>query len=259
MSSLHYQELGEGQTIILLHGLLGMSDNLGGLARSLAKQYRVIVPDAVNHGHSPHAEIMNYSRMSQDVQQLMNDLQISQAAVLGHSMGGKTAMQLANDVPEKLSCLIVADIAPVAYPPREHLELFAAMKIVEQSTIHSRRDADAILQEQGIEALSVRQFLLKNLYKNAQEKWQWRCGLEHLIANYGPICAAPDISQAYNKPCLFIKGGRSEYILPEHRPMIEQGFPNAELFTIEQAGHWLHAEYPDIFSQKVEQFLQENS
>lgn len=258
MSSLYYQELGEGKTVILLHGLLGMSDNLGAIARKLAEQYRVIVPDAINHGHSPHAKNMSYLSMSKTIQDLMKSLQIEQAAVLGHSMGGKTAMQLANDIPNKVACLIVADIAPVAYPPREHIALFDAMKVVEKTAIQSRRDADTVLQEQGVTTLSVRQFLLKNLYKNEQEAWQWRCGLDNLIANYEAICAAPLLDQAYQGASLFIKGGKSEYVLPDAIPLIEQSFPLAEISTIEGAGHWLHAEYPDIFSQQVEQFLQKN-
>lgn len=258
MSSLHYQALGEGKTVILLHGLLGMSDNLGALARKLAEQYRVIVPDAINHGHSPHAEKMDYPRMSQDIQALMQSLQIEQAAILGHSMGGKTAMQLAMDVPEKVVCLIVADIAPVAYPPREHPDLFAAMKVVEKAAIESRRDADAVLQEQGVSTLSVRQFLLKNLYKTKQGHWQWRCGLDNLIANYAAVCAAPELGNPYLAPSLFIHGGRSDYLQNEHLAVLEEYFPAAQRFTIDGAGHWLHAEYPDIFSQQVEQFLQHN-
>lgn len=256
MGSLHYQELGEGKTIILLHGLLGMSDNLGALARRLAKQYRVIVPDAINHGHSPHAETMDYPRMSQDVQDLMQQLAIERAAILGHSMGGKTAMQLAMDAADKVACLIVADIAPVAYPPREHLDLFAAMKTVEKTAIQSRRDAEAVLQEQGVSTLGVRQFLLKNLYKTEQNGWQWRCGLDNLIANYGPVCAAPVLKQPYQGASLFINGGRSNYVQAEHQAVIEQYFPSASYYTIEDAGHWLHAEYPDIFSGQVEHFLQ---
>lgn len=258
MVSLHYQELGEGEPVILLHGLLGMSDNLGSLARTLAKKYRVIVADAINHGHSPHASYMDYPSMSQDVQALMAQLNIDKAAILGHSMGGKTAMQIAADAAEKLHCLIVADIAPIEYPPREHPELFAAMKQVETAPVQSRRDADKVLQEHGVETLFVRQFLLKNLYKNEQEQWVWRCGLDNLINNYLAICQAPDMHKAYQGPSLFIRGERSDYIQSKDIALIDQHFPQATYAFIEGAGHWLHAEKPELFANYVLEFLQKH-
>lgn len=255
MSELYYRSLGQGADIILLHGLLGMSDNLGALARTLSEHYRVIVPDAVNHGQSPHDALVSYDRMADDVLQLMQQLHIEKAAVLGHSMGGKTAMQLASRYPQKVACLIVADIAPVDYPARYHLALFAAMKAVVQQTISSRQQADRILADNGVKELPMRQFLLKNLKRDEQGQWFWQCGLDNIIAAYPAICAAPQLDKPYSEPALFIRGGASDYVQDKHLPLIKQCFPASELETIAQASHWLHAEYPQQFATLVQDFL----
>lgn len=252
---LYYRSLGQGADIILLHGLLGMSDNLGALARTLAEHYRVIVPDAVNHGQSAHVSPVSYDSMADDVLQLMQSLNIEKAAVLGHSMGGKTAMQLAINHPEKIPCLIVADIAPVAYPARYHLALFAAMQSVLTQTISSRQQADTILAEHGITELPLRQFLLKNLKRDDNGQWFWQCGLDNIIANYPAVCDAPVLRKPYQNPVLFIKGGASDYVQDQHKPVIEKYFPQSHLAVIDNASHWLHAEYPQAFAALVQDFL----
>ncbi len=172
MNSLYYNILGEGEPIVLLHGLLGMSDNLGSLAKTLAEDYKVISIDAINHGESPHQAVVSYDSMADDVLQVMDKLGIEKAAILGHSMGGKTAMQIAVNAADRVSRLIVADIAPVDYPTSYHTDLFAAMKAVSEETINSRKDADSILEKNGVSTLGVRQFLLKN-FASRDEAFIW--------------------------------------------------------------------------------------
>lgn len=259
MNRLAYKSLGQGKTVILLHGLLGMSDNLMSLAKVLAEQYHVVLPDAVNHGQSPHQKEVDYDSMALDVKQLMQHLAISEAAVLGHSMGGKTAMQLAINFPELVNCLVVADIAPIEYPAREHLTYFSAMQAVERESIASRKDADEILLQQGVKSLPLRQFILKNLKRDDAGHWFWQCGLREMIDNYVTICQAPALRAVYNKPSLFIHGGASKYVEQQDIPIIQRYFPQSELFTIEGASHWLHAEYPDVFANKVLEFLARNA
>lgn len=258
MSALYYKVLGEGEPIILLHGLLGMSDNLGSLAKTLAEDYKVIAIDAINHGESPHQAVVSYNSMADDVIAVMDKLGFNKAFILGHSMGGKTAMQLAINAPERVSALIVADIAPVEYPTSYHTDLFAAMKAVSQEIIHSRKDADSILEKHGVNTLGVRQFLLKNLKRDEQGQWAWQCALDYLIANYPAVSAAPALGEGYPGPSLFIKGGASNYVQEEHLPIIAQYFPQSTVKEIQGASHWLHAEYPQVFAQYVLDFLADN-
>lgn len=258
MSELTIKTYGQGADIILLHGLLGMSDNLGALARALSEHYRVIVPDAMNHGQSPHRVEVNYPRLALDVVELMAHLGISSAAVLGHSMGGKTAMQLANDFPEKVAALIVADIAPVVYPARYHLSVFAAMREVEKAEVSSRQAADQVLADAGIVELPMRQFLLKNLKRHENGQWFWQCGLDNIVAGYPAICAAPLLTQTFTKPSLFIRGGASEYVEDASIPVIKRYYPAAQIETIANASHWLHAEYPQQFAGLVTAFLEQH-
>src|SRR5690554_3994276 len=258
MNSLYYKILGEGEPIILLHGLLGMSDNLGSLAKTLADDYKVISIDAINHGESPHQAVISYDSMADDVLLVMDRLGIEKAAILGHSMGGKTAMQIAINAPDRVSRLIVADIAPVIYPASYHKDLFAAMKAVSKEVINSRKDADSILEKNGVSTLGVRQFLLKNLKRNEQGQWVWQCALDNLIANYPAISAAPTLRNGYQGASLFIKGGASDYVKDSHLPIIEQTFPQSIVRAIEGASHWLHAEYPQQFADLVYHFLQQN-
>lgn len=255
MSQLNYKTLGQGADVLLLHGLLGMSDNLGGIARALSERYHVIVPDAINHGQSPHRKEVNYDLLAGDVIELMDQLNIQRAAVLGHSMGGKTAMQLALNAPEKVACIIVADIAPVVYPARYHMSVFAAMREVEKAAVTSRQQADQVLADNGISELPMRQFLLKNLKRHESGTWFWQCNLDNLIATYPAICDAPEMKSSYQGPSLFIRGGASEYVQDKHLDAIKTFSQHAQIATIPNASHWLHAEYPQQFAELVTDFL----
>lgn len=258
MSTLYYKTLGQGKPLILLHGLLGMADNLASLAKTLAENYWVILPDMINHGQSPHRASMDYPSMAGDVFTLMQHLAIDRTALLGHSMGGKIAMQCALAQPDSISQLIVADIAPVAYPAREHLLYFSAMQAVEHAVISRRQDADTVLHAQGIEALRMRQFLLKNLKRDEDGVWRWQCAVAYLQQNYEAICAAPDSELVYQGPSLFINGGASQYVQEKDEAIIKQYFPAVERVTLAGASHWLHAEYPEEFARHVLTFLAQN-
>ena len=257
MTNLFYQEFGQNtdktQAVILLHGLFGMSDNLTGLAKELSADHWVIVPDLINHGRSPHRQDMSYVSMAKDIIQLMDDLDIKQASVFGHSMGGKVAMQTAISFPSKVSKLIVADIAPVKYP-ESHNEIIQVMKQVAVAAIATRKEAGHILSE-VVSDSALRQFLLKNLKRKDDGFWGWRLGLDEISNAYQLICDKPDLHSSYIKPTLFIKGGKSNYIKDEYKSEVGRVFPKANLKIIQDAGHWLHAEKPEIFNRIVRKFI----
>jgi esterase len=258
MNVLFYQELGKDKShlssVVLLHGLFGMSDNLLGLAKELALSFHVIIPDLINHGRSPHRAKMDYPGMAEDVINLMDSLDIEKASIIGHSMGGKVAMQLACTYPDRVEKLVIVDISPVAYPAR-HLEILDALQKIANTSITARKDADALLAEK-IPDLSLRQFFLKNMVRNDEGFWQWRFGLRQIKDSYKELSVAPDMQKVFNKEALFIKGELSDYILPEHEAIVRKWFPAVKLKVIQGAGHWLHAEKPIVFNRTVKQFLQ---
>jgi len=254
--NLHYQIQGQGQTVVLIHGLFGSADNLGLLARTLKEHYQVISLDLRNHGRSPHSEHFTYSDMAQDVVELLNQLDIQNFSVVGHSMGGKVAMALTELAAERIEHLIVLDMAPVAYQVHRHQNVFAGLKAVDEQRITSRKEAEQYLSQHVLEP-GVRQFLLKSLHK-AQESFQWRFNVDALINNYSTIMGWSAISPFHGRT-LFIKGQDSEYILAEHREHIANQFPNAKAHMVANTGHWLHAEKPDTVNRIVLGFLEKDT
>lgn len=238
--------------LVLIHGLFGSYENLGVIERGLSGQYYTINIDVRNHGRSGHSATMSYAEMAEDLAQTLDHLAVPQAILLGHSMGGKLAMAFALKYPHRVSKLILADIAPVAYPPR-HDSIFAGLNAVDLATISNRADADKQLAAYINEA-GVRQFLLKSLIKQ-DDTFQWRFNLSALQANYPALIAEPMLNGQFTGPVLFIKGADSDYILPEHRPAILQLFPAAQAKIIQGTGHWLHAEKPAAFIKLVQDFL----
>lgn len=251
---LHHRVTGNGEPVILLHGLFGSLDNLNGVARRLAESRQVHALDLRNHGQSPHVSNMSYAAMAGDVLGYMDDQGLARAALLGHSMGGKTAMELALRHPDRVSRLIVADIAPVAYP-RHHDSILAGLRAVTPSRIGSRREADAILADH-VPELAVRQFLLKNLVRKGPDHFVWRMNLDVIERCYDRLVGGQDIDASYEGPVLFIKGGDSDYLQNRHRQTVERLFPRARLRVIPGTGHWLHAEKPDLFATLCERFLE---
>jgi esterase len=253
--SLNYQTKGEGEAVILLHGLFGSLENLNSIKRALETGYQVISVDLPDHGDSPHSQHFSYQHYADSILALMDELKLDKAIILGHSMGGKVAMTLTLQHPDRVSKLIVADIAPATYPDR-HSGIIAALKAVALSSLQSRSEADKQLAE-NIDEQGVRQFLLKSLQKS-EAGWRWRFNLRLLEKDYSAITGWPDTNHSYNGPVLFIKGGRSDYLQPQHKPRIAQLFPDSQGHIIQGAGHWLHAEKPQQFNQIVTDFLNQD-
>lgn len=241
--------------IVLIHGLFGDLDNLKSISRALSDTYYVINVDLRNHGQSPWTETMAFSDMAADVLAVLDTLNLNNAHILGHSLGGKVAMELALHYPSRVRSLIVADIAPVSYDP-SHNTILNALAAMNLEHVDSRQSADKILAE-SIKELGVRQFLLKNLRKT-DTGWVWRMNLKALHHCYPELIGAPSAELVYSGPVLFIRGGRSDYIQAQHKNAIVSRFPHAQSKTINDTGHWLHAEKPAVFNGLVERFLDEN-
>ena len=254
MEILHSKILGEGQPFIILHGFLGMSDNWKTLGTQYSENgYQVHLIDQRNHGKSFHSEAFNYDILSDDVINYMDYHNIDSAYVMGHSMGGKTAMQLATSHPERVTKLIVADIAPKYYPPH-HDFIFDGLSHLDFDQISDRREADEVLSKH-IKERGIRQFLLKNLYWEEKEKLGFRFNFDVLKERMEEIGENISSNAVYDGATLFLRGDRSEYIQPADAPEIKRHFQNAEIETIDKAGHWLHAENPKQFYEKSFSFL----
>ncbi len=249
---LHTEITGQGQAIVLIHGLFGSYENLGVIARALAGQWQVINLDMRNHGRSDWHDSMSYALMAEDVKETLDHLGLEQVILLGHSMGGKIAMEFALRYPERVSKLILADISPVQNRPR-HLEILSALDGIDLDSLQSRQHADQQLAL-AITETGVRQFLLKSLYKDG-DQFRWRFNIKALIANYSQLLEAPPSKGPYTGPTLFIKGAESDYLLPEHQSLIQQLFPHSKAKVIMGTGHWLHAEKPVAFAKIVTDFL----
>jgi len=254
--TLNFKRIGSGQPVILIHGLFGNLDNLGRLARHLSEHFDVISIDLPNHGLSPHITSIDYLSLSQSLNDLILSLALTNVHVVGHSMGGKVAMQFSLDHPQLVKSLTVADIAPVTYSNR-HSKIFTALKAVNLSTLTNRNQAMEIVTGHGIDA-GTAQFLLKNLAKN-EDGFFWRCNIDNLQQNYPKIIAGLSGEKTFEGATLFIKGEKSDYILSDHRPLIMQYFPKANAKIIQGTGHWLHAEKPASFNKIVNDFIHKNS
>jgi esterase len=252
MVDLHYKISGRGEPVIILHGLFGMLDNWQSIANRLQEHFMVILVDLRNHGRSPHTPTHAYAEMAEDVVHVMDQEGIPAAHIIGHSMGGKVAMQIAIDFPVRLNKLIVVDIGPKAYPAG-HDDIFEALFAVNLSEIHYRADAEKILLER-MSNYGVRQFLLKNLQRNADGTYSWRFNLAVLYQEYMKIRGEIG-GETTNVPALFIRGGDSDYITDADWISINGKFPNAYLETIPHAGHWVHADQPEALYGVVKQFL----
>ncbi len=250
---LNYKSFGEGYPIIILHGLFGTLDNWQTIAKKLAEHYSVYIIDLRNHGRSPHEDIFNYEVMADDLQAFMESQWIYEAHIIGHSMGGKTAMQFALTYPDLVNQLVVVDIAPKAYEGG-HQTIFEALLSLDVSTITSRKQAAAAL-ESKIPDFGVRQFLLKNLTNDKKGGYKWKMNLPVIHQNYGQILEAIESEETFDNPTLFIRGGASDYIQDEDLTQIKTFFPTAKLETVANAGHWVHAVAPKELLNLVTNFL----
>lgn len=254
---LNYLEQGTGEPVFLLHGLFGSLSNLGNLARHLAPNYRVISVDLRNHGDSPHHAEMSLFSMAQDIVELMDNLSIASAYFVGHSLGGKVAMQLAMNEASRVRNLVVVDIAPVKYKDN-NTHIINSLYNLSKAEIKDRKMADSFLSEQGIE-LSVRAFLLKNLRRNTSGNFELKININAIKTSYESHLSVAPQGDIVNAPCLFLKAENSDYIEHNHLPIINSLFPQSRVQMINDVGHWLHAEKPDLFNQLVLQFIREIS
>ena len=250
---LNYKQFGQGDPLIILHGLFGTLDNWQTLAKQFAGHFTVFIVDQRNHGRSPHTDGLSYPLMAQDLHDFMEQHWIHKAHILGHSMGGKTAMQFALEYPDMVDKLVVVDIGPWQNKAG-HVTIFEALTSLDLQYLESRKDADKQLKTL-IPDDGVRQFLLKNLSRTKEGNYQWKMNLPAIQNNYSEIYAAVQSDETYEGPTLFIKGGQSDYIDANELSRIQQTFPQALLVTIPDAGHWVHAEAPKAFFEKVLTFL----
>ncbi len=253
---LNYKEFGEGeQVLIIIHGLFGSLDNWLTLAKDFAKKQRVFLVDQRNHGKSPHSDDFTYQLMADDLKEFITDQNLSKVSVLGHSMGGKTAMLFSTLYPELLEKLIIVDIGPKYYPPH-HKVIINALTRLDLTSLKSRGDADKQMAL-AIHHFGIRQFLLKNLTRNESKAFEWRINLPVIVKHINNVGEGLPSSSSFNGSSLFVRGDKSDYILDEDIEPIQQQFTNSQLITIQGAGHWVHAEQPEALHNAITNFLSE--
>jgi esterase len=250
--NLHFEVVGEGRPFVILHGLLGSADNWRSMTRRLGALYQVFAVDLRNHGRSPHSDILDYDVMTADLREFMEQQALHGTILLGHSMGGKVAMQFAIDYCERVDRLVIVDIAPKPYKPSQRY-LLKALRSVDLTRCSSFADVDAALTPE-VSSESLRQFLLKNLARDENGHLRWKIHLEAIDRNYDRLLRGLAVERSFSKPTLFIRGGRSNYIEDNDASLIRQMFPQAEIATLPGAGHWAHVDQPEEFFQTVVNF-----
>jgi len=251
---LAFADYGEGPPLIILHGLFGSGRNWAAIAKKLAANWRVLAVDLRNHGESPWDAEMNYALMAGDVLALIEAEKLERPVLLGHSMGGKTAMMAALTDPDAIGAMIVADIAPVSYG-HSHEPYVEALRAIDLSRVKRRGDADEALRVAVPEA-GLRGFLLHNLVFE-DDGPRWRLNLDAIGRNMDALTDFPDppAGLVYPGPAMFVVGAKSDYVQPAHHATIRRLFPEASIILIADAGHWLHAEKPAEFFDLVSRFL----
>jgi esterase len=246
-----------GTPLILLHGLFGSTDNWLSVAPKIAQKIhaRVFALDLRNHGLSPHSEEMSFPIMAGDVAEFLDAHRLDRVHLLGHSLGGKVAMQFALTHPNQVGKLVITDIAPRAYPP-EHTPIFKALLALDLGRFQSRSQIEDALAPE-IPDLTLRRFLLKNLKSSSSSSsgYAWRIPLAAIFANYPRLCEPLVSTKPFDGPALFLRGGKSPYVTADDTLQIRALFPQSKLQTIASANHWLHADAPDDFVRYVSEFL----
>lgn len=255
---LFYREYGKGQPLIILHGLLGISDNWVAFSRKLSEEgFHIFIPDQRNHGQSPHHPVLNYYALTDDLAEFIDTHHIVKPVILGHSMGGKVAMRYTLEHPSSVEKLIVVDTSlRTYYRFNYHLKLIDAMLSIDFNLSKTRAEVEAKLREK-IQDERLILFLLKNLYWKERGKLGWRPNLQAIGYHVDSMYDGVFYSTKFVKPALFIRGGKSDYILDEDIPAIQQNFPQAEIITIDNGSHWVHADEPELFYSIVNEFLKD--
>lgn len=251
--NLNFKSFGQGDPVLILHGLFGTLDNWQTIAKKLAEDHTVFIIDQRNHGRSPHDALHDYPSMAEDLRLFMEENWIHRASVIGHSMGGKAAMQFALDYPDMVEKLVVVDISPKAYVGNHH-EIFDALLSLDLPKIKSRQDADDHLAK-TIHEPGVRLFLMKNLTRRKDGSYALKMNLDALHRHYPDILAAIESEEVFDESTLFIRGGKSKHMTDGDEEMIHGLFPKAEIKAIENAGHWVHADAPNELLEMVREFL----
>lgn len=249
---LYYQQFGKGQPFIILHGLFGSSDNWRTHGRTLSEYFDVYLVDQRNHGKSDWSDEFSYDLMADDLHEFVTKHNLKDFILMGHSMGGKTAMRYAQKYPGMIDKMIIVDMG-IKANEASHEGIIDGLKSIDIDNITSRQEADDKLAE-VLKARVLRQFLLKNIYRKSKDQMGWRINLEVLSDKYEEILKATP-SQECLTDTLFINGGKSDYILPEDIPSIKEIFPISDFHTIENAGHWIHADSPKEFMEKVLEYV----
>ncbi len=249
---LNHKIIGEGEPLIILHGLFGMLDNWQRFAKKISEQYKVILVDQRNHGKSFRSEEFTYELLAKDCIELLDHLNIRKAHILGHSMGGKTTMQIATSYPERVESFVVVDIAPKTYAG-DHQFIFDSVLSIDLEEAKTRKEIDEQLSKSIME-MGVRLFLMKNLKRKKEGGFEWKANFPILKNSYADIMGHSLSATSHSKG-LFIRGGLSNYILSDDEAIIKHHFPNASMATIEGAGHWVHADKPEALLEVVVNFL----
>lgn len=249
---LNFKKLGSGKPLVILHGLFGSADNWFSIARELQKTFTLYLVDQRNHGDSPHSEEWNYQVMVEDLKELLDDEKLDQVFLMGHSMGGKTAMNFALQYPERVEKLIIADIAPRYYPVH-HQTILEGLNAIDLKNTKSRKEADDILSSY-VPELGTRQFLLKSLSRDS-DGFVWKINLPVITEKINQVGEALAGENQYEGPTLFLAGGNSNYIQQSDLGDMEKFFPKYEVEFISDAGHWLHAEKPEAVVKEIQKFL----
>ncbi len=240
--------------LIIIHGLFGMSDNWNSLGKQFSTKYSVHLIDLRNHGRSPHSEVFDYNVMCQDVFNYLDHNNIKKAVFLGHSLGGKVAMNFAFKYSERVEKLIVVDIAPKKYSVDFHKNLLAILNALDLDSFNKREEINRALSS-SIHDISIRLFLMKNIYRNSSKDFAWKFNINGLINSIDNISDVGLLQGTCAIPACFIKGGDSDYITDRDVNLISSYFTNSTVITIPNTGHWIHAESPASFYDTVDNFL----
>ncbi|MDZ7742043.1 MAG: alpha/beta fold hydrolase [Bacteroidota bacterium] len=254
---LYHKHYGSGKPVIILHGLFGLSDNWVTFAKKLAdKGFEVSIPDQRNHGRSPHSDTFNYLALTDDLMEFIEEHNIEDPVILGHSMGGKVAMRFALENPEIISRAIIVDISMRQYTNRHfHKKIIQAMRAVDFEKANKISDVDDQLKK-NIAQKRIRMFIMKNLYyRDNRKTLDWRINFEAICDNIDEMFDQIDVNATFDMPSLFIRGGDSDYVSEQDIGKIKEHFTKAEIHTIEGASHWVHAEKPKEFNKLVSRFL----